>query len=368
MKYISEFRSPEIVEAILKEIRQTVRGNWNIMEVCGGQTHSLVKNGLLNMLPQNIQMIHGPGCPVCVTPVNLIDKAVNLAVEHGVILCSFGDMIRVPGSGMSLLEAKSKGADVRILYSPLEAVNIASENPEKEVVFFAVGFETTAPANALSVVHAHREGVKNYSILTSHVLVPPAMEAIMGDEDCRVDAFLAAGHVCTIMGINEYYPLVEKYQIPIVVTGFEPVDLLEGILMTVRQLEKGEFRLENQYTRVVERDGNKNAIATIDRIFEITDREWRGIGNIPFSGYAVKEDFSQYDANKKFQIRIEEVHEDSSCLSGDVMKGKIKPNQCPNFGTKCTPVKPLGAPMVSSEGACAAYYHYNLATALAETN
>jgi hydrogenase expression/formation protein HypD len=320
------------------------------------------------MLPQNIQMIHGPGCPVCVTPVNLIDKAVNLAVEHGVILCSFGDMIRVPGSGMSLLEAKSKGADVRILYSPLEAVNIASENPEKEVVFFAVGFETTAPANALSVVHAHREGVKNYSILTSHVLVPPAMEAIMGDEDCRVDAFLAAGHVCTIMGINEYYPLVEKYQIPIVVTGFEPVDLLEGILMTVRQLEKGEFRLENQYTRVVERDGNKNAIATIDRIFEITDREWRGIGNIPFSGYAVKEDFSQYDANKKFQIRIEEVHEDSSCLSGDVMKGKIKPNQCPNFGTKCTPVKPLGAPMVSSEGACAAYYHYNLATALAETN
>ena len=232
MKYVSEFRSPEIVDVLLKEIKETVKGNWHIMEVCGGQTHSLVKNGLLNMLPQNIQMIHGPGCPVCVTPVSLIDKAVHLAMEKNVVLCSFGDMIRVPGSGMSLLEAKSKGADVRILYSPLEAVKIAKENPDREVVFFAVGFETTAPANALSVVHAHREGVKNYSILTSHVLVPPAMEAIMSDDDCRVDAFLAAGHVCAIMGISEYYPLVEKYKIPIVVTGFEPVDLLEGILMT----------------------------------------------------------------------------------------------------------------------------------------
>jgi hydrogenase expression/formation protein HypD len=359
MKYLSEFRSPEIVDAILKEINETVKQNWNIMEVCGGQTHSLVKNGLLNMLPSNIQMIHGPGCPVCVTPIGLIDKAVNLAMEHNVILCSFGDMIRVPGSGMSLLEAKSKGADVRIMYSPLEAVKIAKDNPLREVVFFAVGFETTAPANALSVVDAERSGIKNYSILTSHVLVPPAMEAIMSDEDCRVDAFLAAGHVCTIMGINEYYPLVDKYRIPIVVTGFEPVDLLEGILMTVRQLEHGEYRLENQYTRVVDRDGNKNAIAMIDKIFEVTNREWRGIGTIPFSGYAVKDDFSDYDANKKFKIDIIEAHEDLSCLSGEVMKGKIKPNQCPNFGTRCTPVKPLGAPMVSSEGACAAYYHFN---------
>lgn len=362
MKYISEFRSPEIVDALLKEIKDTVKGNWNIMEVCGGQTHSLVKNGILNMLPENIQMIHGPGCPVCVTPVNLIDKAVHLAMEKNVILCSFGDMIRVPGSGMSLLEAKSKGADVRILYSPLEAVKIAKENPDREVVFFAVGFETTAPANALSVVHAHREGIKNYSILTSHVLVPPAIDAIMSDDECRVDAFLAAGHVCAIMGISEYYPLVEKYKIPIVVTGFEPVDLLEGILMTVKQLEKGEYRLENQYARVVEEAGNKNAIAMIENIFEVSDREWRGIGNIPFSGYAVKSEYAAYDATKKFNIDIAETHEDPTCLSGEVMKGKIKPNQCPNFGTKCTPVRPLGAPMVSSEGACAAYYHFNLAT------
>ncbi len=363
MKYVSEFRSPEIVDALLKEIKQTVKGNWNIMEVCGGQTHSLVKNGILNMLPENIQMIHGPGCPVCVTPVSLIDKAVHLAMEKNAILCSFGDMIRVPGSGMSLMEAKSKGGDVRILYSPLEAVKIAKANPDREVVFFAVGFETTAPANALSVVHAHREGIKNYSILASHVLVPPAMEAIMSDEDCRVDAFLAAGHVCAIMGIGEYYPLVEKYKIPIVVTGFEPVDLLEGILMTVKQLESGKYTLENQYTRVVEAGGNINAIAIIDRIFEVTSREWRGIGNIPFSGYAVKENYSDYDANKKFSVDIPEAHEDPTCLSGDVMKGKIKPHQCPNFRTKCTPVKPLGAPMVSSEGACAAYYHFNLAIA-----
>jgi hydrogenase expression/formation protein HypD len=364
MKYLSEFRSPEIVEALLKEIKQVVKGNWNIMEVCGGQTHSLVKNGILNMLPENIQMIHGPGCPVCVTPVGLIDKAVHLAVDHHVILCSYGDMIRVPGSGMSLLEAKSKGADIRILYSPLEAVTIAKENPDREVVFFAVGFETTAPANALSVVHAFNEGIKNYSILTSHVLVPPAMEAIMSDEECKVDAFLAAGHVCTIMGISEYYPLADKYKIPIVVTGFEPVDLLEGILMTVKQLEAGEHKVENQYARVVRPEGNKSAIATIDKIFEVTDREWRGIGNIPFSGYGVKEEYSEYDANKKFDITIAAVHEDPTCLSGDVMKGKIKPSQCPNFGTTCTPVKPLGAPMVSSEGACAAYYHFNLATAI----
>lgn len=361
MKYVSEFRSPELVEALLKEIKETVKGQWSIMEVCGGQTHSLVKNGILNMLPSNIRMIHGPGCPVCVTPVNLIDKAVYLAMEKNAIVCSYGDMIRVPGSGMSLLEAKSKGGDIRILYSPLEAVKIAKENPGREVVFFAVGFETTAPANALSVVHAHREGVKNYAILTSHVLVPPAMEAIMQDDDCRVDAFLAAGHVCAIMGTSEYNPLVEKYQVPIVVTGFEPVDLLEGILMTVKQLENKECKLENQYTRVVEAAGNKNAKDVIKKVFEITDREWRGIGNIPFSGYAVREDYSDYDAIKKFNINIPSAPEDQSCLAGDVMKGKIKPNQCPNFGTKCTPVKPLGAPMVSSEGACAAYYHFNMA-------
>jgi hydrogenase expression/formation protein HypD len=362
MKYIAEYRSPEIVDALLKELKQTAKGDWNIMEVCGGQTHSLVKNGILNMLPPNIQMIHGPGCPVCVTPVNLIDKAVNLAMEHNVILCSYGDMIRVPGSGMSLLEAKSKGGDVRILYSPLEAVKIAKENPGIEVVFFAVGFETTAPANALSVVHAYRENVKNYTILTSHVLVPPAIEAIMNDADCRVDAFLGAGHVCAIMGMSEYYPIAEKYKVPIVITGFEPVDLLEGILMAVKQLEAGEYKLENQYTRVVETEGNKNAIAIINEIFEVTHREWRGIGNIPFSGYQVKAKYGAYDANIKFNIDIAEAHEDPTCMSGDVMKGKIKPYLCPNFGVKCTPAKPLGAPMVSSEGACAAYYHFHNST------
>lgn len=361
MKYLSEFRSPEIVEALLKEIRETVKGNWNIMEVCGGQTHSLVKNGILNMLPSNIQMVHGPGCPVCVTPVNLIDKAVHLAVDHGVILCSYGDMIRVPGSGMSLLEAKSKGADVRILYSPLEAVNIAKENPGREVVFFAVGFETTAPANALSVIQAYQSGVKNYSILTSHVLVPPAIEAIMSDAECEVDAFLGAGHVCAIMGMSEYYPIVEKYKIPIVITGFEPVDLLEGILATVKQLEKGEYKLENQYTRIVEAAGNTSAMKAIDQVFEVTDREWRGIGEIASSGYGVKDAYSAYDAIKKFKFDMAESHEDPTCMSGDIMKGKIKPSQCPNFGTKCTPVQALGAPMVSSEGACAAYYYFNLA-------
>lgn len=366
MKYLSEFRSPELVEALLKEIKKTVRGNWNIMEVCGGQTHSLVKNGLLNMLPPNIQMIHGPGCPVCVTPVSLIDKAVHLALEKQVILCSFGDMIRVPGSTMSLLEAKAKGADVRILYSPLEAVKIAKENPGREVVFFAVGFETTAPANALSVIHAQREGVKNYAILTSHVLVPPAMDAVMSDPGCVIDGFLAAGHVCTIMGISEYYPLVDKFKIPIVVTGFEPVDLLEGILMTVKQLEAGEYKLENQYARVVLAEGNVNAVGMIGKVFEVSDREWRGIGEIPLSGYELKKDYSMYDANKKFNIHIGEVHEDPTCLSGDIMRGKIKPHQCPNFGTRCTPVKPLGAPMVSSEGACAAYYHFSSLAAMAE--
>ncbi len=363
MKYVSEFRSPEIVDALLKQIRQIAKGNWNIMEVCGGQTHSLVKNGLLSMLPSNIQMVHGPGCPVCVTPVNLIDKAVYLAIEQKVILCSYGDMIRVPGSNMSLLEAKSKGADVRILYSPLEAVKIARENPEREVVFFAVGFETTAPANALSVIHAHREGIRNYSILTSHVLVPPAMDAIMSDSECRVDAFLGAGHVCAIMGMQEYYPIVEKYKIPVVITGFEPVDLLEGIFMTVKQLECGQYKLENQYARVVEANGNRPAIKAIDEIFEVTNREWRGIGEIPCSGYGVKAKYSSYDATRKFKIDISGSHEDLTCLSGDIMKGKIKPRYCPNFGEKCTPVHPLGAPMVSSEGACAAYYHFNMSAA-----
>ena len=359
MRYVSEYRTPELVKVLLSKIETTAKGNWNIMEICGGQTHSLVKNGILQMLPSNIQMIHGPGCPVCVTPVNLIDKAVHLALNQGVILCSYGDMIRVPGSDMSLLEAKSKGADVRILYSPLDAVKIAKENPDSEVVFFAVGFETTAPANALSVIHAKRGNIENYSILTSHVLVPPAMEAIMTDHDCSVDAFLGAGHVCAIMGINEYYPLVEKFKVPLVITGFEPVDLLEGVLMAVIQLENGIYKLDNQYSRIVEKDGNLSAKAVIEQVFEVTDRDWRGIGNIPLSGYSVKAGFADFDAMKKFSISFIGGREDVTCLSGDVMKGKIKPNQCPNFGINCSPVKPLGAPMVSSEGACAAYYHFH---------
>lgn len=359
MKYLSEYRDPVLVNKLIAEISQVVTRPWTLMEVCGGQTHSLVKNGLISMLPDEITMVHGPGCPVCVTPQSLIDKAVWLAEEKGVILCSFGDMIRVPGTRKSLLEAKSGGADVRILYSPLEAVNIAIQNPDKEVVFFAVGFETTAPANALSVVHAHRAGITNYSILTSHVLVPPAIEAIVNDPGNVVQGFLAAGHVCTIMGMHEYKPLVEKYKLPIVVTGFEPVDLLHGILMLVKQLEKGEYQLENQYSRVVQPEGNPAARKTIEQVFEVTDREWRGIAVIPKSGYELKNDYSAYDANLKFQVPEAPESVDNGCMAGEILRGKMKPFECPHFGKSCTPMNPLGAPMVSSEGACAAYYHFH---------
>lgn len=363
MKYLSEYRDPEAVEQYLQEITHTVTKTWTIMEICGGQTHSLVKNGILSLLPDKINMVHGPGCPVCVTPLHLIDKAVYLAEEKGVILCSYGDMLRVPGSKRSLLEAKAGGADVRILYSPLEAVKLAKENPDREIVFFAVGFETTAPANALSVLHASREGVKNYSILTSHVLVPPAIEAIVSDETNVVQGFLAAGHVCTIMGMDEYYPIVEKYKLPIVVTGFEPVDLLQGILMLVKQLEKGEYKLENQYARFVRPHGNSQAREVIENVFEVCDREWRGIGNIPFSGYEVNESYAAYDANKKFVIDLEKASESKECIAGEILRGIKKPYQCPQFGKKCTPLNPMGAPMVSSEGACAAYYHFSNASA-----
>ncbi|MDX1907726.1 MAG: hydrogenase formation protein HypD [Bacteroidia bacterium] len=361
MKYINEFRSPELVSQYLAELSRIVTRPWTIMEVCGGQTHSLVKNGLLDLLPPEVRMVHGPGCPVCVTPIHLIDKAVHLALDRGVILCSFGDMLRVPGSGMSLLEAKARGADVRILYSPLEAVNLAREMPDREVVFFAVGFETTAPANALSVLHAHRAGLTNYSILASHVLVPPAIAAVMEDDAVQIQAFLAAGHVCTIMGTGEYQPLVERYQIPIVVTGFEPVDLLQGLLMTVRQLEAGEKRLENQYSRVVRPEGNPEAQAVIQEVFEVQDREWRGIGLIPASGYEVRERFAAFDANRKFAVQIPRASENARCIAGQVLKGIKKPHQCSEFGKTCTPQSPLGAPMVSSEGACAAYYHFAVA-------
>jgi hydrogenase expression/formation protein HypD len=358
MKYLSEFRDGALVLKLVNDIRAIVTRPWTIMEICGGQTHSLVKNGLLEMLPKEITMVHGPGCPVCVTPLGIIDEAIHLAEKSNVILCSFGDMLRVPGSKKSLLEVKACGADVRIIYSPLEAVKLAIENPDKEVVFFAVGFETTAPANALSVVHAHKLGVKNYSILASHVLVPPAMEAILSDPETRIDAFLAAGHVCTIMGMEEYYPIVEKYNVPIVVTGFEPVDLLQGILMAVIQLEKGEAKLENQYARVVQREGNKLAQNTISEVFEVSDRTWRGIGEIPQSGFEVRQQYASFNARTKFMLNLAPVEENKECISGAIMKGLKKPVQCPNFGTKCNPEHPLGAPMVSSEGACAAYYHY----------
>ncbi|MEO8108954.1 MAG: hydrogenase formation protein HypD [Ginsengibacter sp.] len=359
MKYLSEYRDADLVQQYLREIKKTVTKPWTLMEVCGGQTHSLVKNGILELLPLQVQMVHGPGCPVCVTPLNLIDKAVYLAEEKDVVLCSFGDMLRVPGSKKSLLEAKANGADIRILYSPLEAVKLAQENPEKEIVFFAVGFETTAPANALSVIQAHRMGLKNYSILASHVLVPPAIEEIMNDELCTVNGFLAAGHVCAIMGIYEYYPLVEKYKVPIVVTGFEPVDLLQGILMAVRQLERGEAKVENQYSRIVSEEGNVKAQEMIYEVFEVTDRLWRGMEVIPMSGYKVKSSLSDFDAEKKFNVNIAEAPENPECIAGDIMKGIKKPFQCQHFGKKCKPANPLGAPMVSSEGACAAYYHYS---------
>ena len=359
MKFLSEYRDAAVVKQFLEELHKITTKPWTIMEVCGGQTHSLVKNGIIGLLPKNITMVHGPGCPVCVTPLHLIDKAVYLAEEKNVILCSFGDMLRVPGSKKSLLEAKANGADIRILYSPLEAVIIAKQNPNKEVVFFAVGFETTAPANALSVIHAKREALTNYSILTSHVLVPPAIDALVQDETNIVQGFLAAGHVCTIMGISEYYPLVEKNKQPIVVTGFEPVDLLQGIVMLIKQLEAGVYKLENQYSRVVNPEGNPDAIKTINDVFDVCNREWRGIGEIPLSGYEVKNNFAMFDANKKFDIQIEKAQESTECIAGEILRGIKKPNQCPQFGKKCTPLNPLGAPMVSSEGACAAYYHFN---------
>jgi hydrogenase expression/formation protein HypD len=359
MKYMSEYRDPDLARKYLTEIENTVSRPWSIMEVCGGQTHSLVKNGIIDMLPKKITMVHGPGCPVCVTPLHLIDKAIYLATEKKVILCSFGDMLRVPGSKKSLLEAKAEGADIRILYSPLEAVAIAEQHPDREVVFFAVGFETTAPANALSVVHAHRRGVSNYSILASHVLVPPAIKAVIDDDESQIDGFLAAGHVCTIMGNAEYHPLSLQYKVPIVVTGFEPLDVLQGILMVIRQLEQSTAKVENQYARIVREEGNKEAQKVIHEVFEVQDQMWRGIGNIPNSGYAVRKKYAAHDATAKYEVTIVEAPENPMCISGQIMKGIKKPFECSQFGKTCKPTNPLGAPMVSSEGACAAYYHFS---------
>lgn len=358
MKFLSEYRNPELVKFYLSEIEKTVTKPWNIMEICGGQTHSLVKNGLIQLLPKHVSMIHGPGCPVCVTSASLIDKAISL-MEQGVTVCSFGDMVRVPGSKKSLLQAKADGGDLRILYSPLEAVQIAEKNPDKQVVFFAVGFETTAPSNALSVIHAQKLGLQNFSLLVSHVLVPPAMEAILDDEFCSINAFLGAGHVCTIMGTSEYEPLAEKYKIPIVISGFEPADLLRSIYHAVLQLEKGEYRVENCYERLVKKEGNVAAIKVVNEIFEIGDQEWRGIGKIPQSGLAMKTKYEDYDASKKFNVETPKPQKQNLCIAGEILKGNKKPFDCPQFGKTCVPANPLGAPMVSSEGACAAYYHYS---------
>lgn len=358
MKYLTEYRNPELVKYYLSEIDKIATHKWNIMEICGGQTHSLVKNGLLDLLPQNINMIHGPGCPVCVTPISLIDKAIAL-MEKGVIMCSFGDMVRVPGSSKSLLQAKAEGGDLRILYSPLEAVNIAKVNPDKEVVFFAVGFETTAPSNGLAVVHAQKLGLKNFSLLVSHVLVIPAMESILDDKFCNINAFLGAGHVCSITGYNDYFPLVERFKIPIVVSGFEPADLLRAIYHAVVQLEQKEHKVENCYERAVTQEGNVRAQAVMNQIFEIGDQEWRGIGKIPESGLVMKNSYSLYDATKKFSIQNVKSRIENRCIAGEILRGLKKPFDCPEFGKSCHPGNPLGAPMVSSEGACAAYYNYS---------
>lgn len=357
MKFLKEYHSPELVKEYLDNIHATVTKQWNLMEVCGGQTHSLVRNGILDLLPDEINMVHGPGCPVCVTPLAMIDEAIHLAEKENVTLCSFGDMLRVPGSSKSLLEAKAAGADVRIVYSPLDAVTLAKENPEKEIVFFAVGFETTAPPNGLSVIQAKELGLENYSILCSHVLVPPALEVIFNDVDTKIDGIMAAGHVCTIMGTNEYEKLVKKYKHPIVVGGFEPVDLLRGIMLLIQQLETNQYSLENAYKRVVNKHGNVGAKKIISSVFEVSDRDWRGIGTIPKSGYNLKKEYEKFDAHKKFNIKIAKVEESVECIAGAILKGVNKPKECKEFGFKCTPEHPLGAPMVSSEGACAAYYN-----------
>jgi hydrogenase expression/formation protein HypD len=358
MKYLNEFRDGEIAQRMAREIHQVTTRPWKIMEVCGGQTHSIIKNGIDQMLPAGIEMVHGPGCPVCVTPLELIDKALAIAAQPGVIFCSFGDMLRVPGTECDLFQAKANGADVRIVYSPLDAVELAAKNPDREVVFFGVGFETTGPANAMSVHLAKRRGLSNFSVLVSHVLVPPAIEAIMSSPGNQVQAFLAAGHVCSVMGYWEYPPLAEKYKIPIVVTGFEPLDLLEGIRRAVIQLESGRHEVENAYPRIVRYDGNQAAQKLLAEVFDVTDRAWRGIGVIPRSGWKLSAAYRDYDAELRFQISGIHTEESKLCRSGDVLRGLIKPSECAAFGKECTPRHPLGATMVSSEGACAAYYNY----------
>lgn len=358
MRFLDEYRDADAARRLAEAIRQTVTRPWTIMEVCGGQTHAIVKFGIDQLLPNEVELVHGPGCPVCVTPLELIDKAIEIAARPGVIFCSFGDMLRVPGSQRDLFAVKAAGGDVRVVYSPLDAVRLAKENPTREVVFFAVGFETTAPANAMAVWQAAQENVRNFSILVSHVLVPPAIEAILSSPQNRVQAFLAAGHVCTVVGFEEYLPLVEKYHVPIIVTGFEPVDLLQGVLMGVRQLEAGRAEVENQYARAVRREGNETARRLVSDIFQVTARKWRGVGEIARSGLGLRNEFAEFDAERRFNVANCVAEEPRECISGQILQGLKKPRECPAFGELCTPDHPLGATMVSSEGACAAYYRY----------
>ncbi len=358
MKYLSEFRDGELAQKLAREIQEITTGTWRIMEVCGGQTHSIIRNGIDQLLPTGIELIHGPGCPVCVTPLEVIDKALAIAATPGVIFCSFGDMLRVPGSERDLFSVKSQGGDVRIVYSPLDAVELARKNPERQVVFFGIGFETTAPANAMAVYQASNEGLTNFSILISHVLVPPAIDAIMNTPHNRVQAFLAAGHVCSVMGYWQYPPLVERHGMPIVITGFEPLDVLDGIRRAVRQLEAGQAFVENAYERVVTEQGNRPAQELLSQIFRVTDQAWRGIGTIPNSGWRLSAAYADFAAENRFDVGSITACESGLCRAGEVLQGAIKPHECEAFGKACTPRTPLGATMVSSEGACAAYYNY----------
>ncbi|OIO38202.1 MAG: hydrogenase formation protein HypD [Candidatus Omnitrophica bacterium CG1_02_46_14] len=358
MKYMDEYRDAKAAKRLAHLIAQITTRPWTIMEICGGQTHAIVRFGLDELLPQSLKLVHGPGCPVCVTPLELIDKGIEIASRGGVIFCSFGDMLRVPGSKSNLFFVKAKGADVRIVYSPMDALKIAEEHPEKEVVFFAVGFETTAPANAMVVHQAKERYINNFSVLVSHVLVPPAMEAILSSPANRVQGFLAAGHVCAVMGTEEYEPLAKKYHTPVVVTGFEPLDILEGVLWCVKQLEEGRAQVENAYARCVERQGNRPAQKLMKRVFKVIPRKWRGVGEIPQSGLGLTETYSVFDAEKRFGVADTTVNESSECISGEILQGRKKPNECPAFGGHCNPERPLGATMVSTEGACAAYYRY----------
>jgi hydrogenase expression/formation protein HypD len=358
MKYLDEYRDGPIAAKIVAEICRTQTRPWVLMEVCGGQTHSIVKHGIDQLLPEGIELVHGPGCPVCVTPLEMIDKAHFIAQRPDVIFCSFGDMLRVPGSDGDLFTIKSRGADVRVVYSPLDCLKIARSNPGKQVVFFAIGFETTAPANAMLVSRAQQEGMRNVSVLVSHVLVPPAMASILQSPLNRVQGFLGPGHVCAVMGYREYEPLSARFKVPIVITGFEPLDILQGTLMTVRQLEAGRAVVENEYSRILDREGNLPARKLVASVFEITDRKWRGIGTIPKSGYQLRWEFRDHDAEKLFDVKQIDPKEPDACISGQILRGIKKPHDCPAFGTICTPQRPLGATMVSAEGACAAYYAY----------